>query len=180
MARGFRSTRGSLQAPKRQIGNENIGGNGVLTFGASPLATAAGSVGLQLVAPAATLVRSRGRFGVAVTVSGANTNLITGVFGMIIVSAEAFAAGLASLSTPLDDSDRAWVVWQSWSVYADGGALGESAGGAVFREYEVDSRGMRKMKAGDTLAFTVEANQDTSTTGTLVSFSYQLRFQFKL
>jgi len=180
MARGFRSSRGGLPAPKRQIGNDGFGSTAVVTMGASLTGSALAAAGFILTVPAATLVRTRGILGAAVTISGANNNIITGVFGLMIVSAEAFLAGAASVSTPLDDIERAWVVWQPFSVYADGTTLGESSGRAAFDVQHIDSRGMRKMKLDDTLAPVVECRQNDATINTVVEVTFDLRFQFKL
>ncbi len=77
MARGNRfAGRGGLQAPKRQIANDGFGGFGTLTFGASATATALGSIGAVILEPALTVVRLRGIFAAAVTVSAINTNVI--------------------------------------------------------------------------------------------------------
>ena len=181
MARGtFRGRAGGLQAPKRQIANEGFDGTATLTFGASTTATAVGSIGALITTPAATLVRTRGNFGMVVTASGTNTSLKNVVMGLTVVSEDAFAVGLTALPTPIGDVERMWQVWQAGSVYADGTASGESAGGAVFREYPIDSRGMRKVKAGNVLAVTFEGFQVSATTGTIVLVSYSLRLQLKL
>ena len=180
MARRFTSSRGRSSAPQRQIGNDGFSGFATLNFGASTVATGIGSIGLALVVPAATLVRTRGLYSLAVVASGTINQLIRCVMGVHVVSLEAFNAGLASLPTPLQDIERPWVVWQANSIYADvtGGASANAYGSA--RLASLDSRGMRKMKVNEVLAVTFEAEQLSATTGTTVVVSYDLRLQFKL
>ena len=181
MARRIVRRAAGSQAPQRQIANDGFDGTATITFGGSTVGTAQGSVGFQVLVPALTLVRTRGIFSAVVTVAGASTAIIQGAMGIIVASGESFAAGLVSLSTPMDDIERAWVVWQPFSVYADvGGAITEAAGTAAFSREAVDSRGMRKMKVNDVLSVVFEATQLVGTTGTVVKFSYNLRQQFKL
>ena len=175
--RGF--TRGGVKPPQRQIGNFATCGEVVLTFGANLRATALGTVSLLTIVAAATLVRSRGMISASVNASGSNNNTIVGVLGIIVVSVEAFTAGLASVPTPITDSGRPWVVWQPFGLYADGAALGEAATGAATTEL-FDSRGMRKLKANDVLAVVFEACQRDATTGTILHGTYAWRDQLKL
>jgi len=179
MARGFRAARGGLSAPKRQIANDGFGGLVALTFGANLTAKAIGNAGFLLVVPAATLVRTRGILGVALSASGSNFNVVTGVLGIKKVAVEAFNAGLASLSTPLEDIEGMWIVWQPFTLFAP--ATGVGAGNfGIFQKEMIDSKGMRKLKVNDVLAVTVEARQSDATTGTVIEVGYDLRMQFKL
>ena len=175
--RGF--SRGGVKPPQRQIANFATCGEVTLTFGASLRATALGTVALNTIVAAATLVRSRGLIEMALTASGSNNNTVAGVMGIIQVSVEAFTAGLASLPTPITDPARPWIVWQPFGLFADGAALGEAAQGRS--EFQLfDSRGMRKLKANDTLAVVFEACQFDATTGTVVHGTYVWRDQLKL
>jgi len=179
MARGFRGSRGGLQAPKRQIANEGVEGFATMTFGASASAVVAGTVGAALTAPAATLVRTRGLLSARVDASGASNAIITGVMGLIVVSLEAFTVGgITSLPTPIDDTERAWVVWQPFSLTATATTPDQGSFG-LFSQFPIDSRGMRKMKRDDLLAIIFEGLQVTTSTGTVVKLAYELRFQFK-
>ncbi len=174
--RGF--VRG-IKPPQRQIASFAVAGNGTITFGAALIGTIAGSVGLALTVAAGTLVRTRGSFRPALAASGSNQNVISGAFGIIVVSSEAFTAGLASLPTPLADPERDWVVWQPFTLYGDGTAQGEAATGATL-DFPFDSRGMRKMKTNDVMAPVFEAEQDDATSGTIINFAYTWRDQIKL
>ncbi len=175
--RGF--SRGGVKPPQRQIGNFATCGEAIITFGASLRGTALGTVSLLTIVAAGTLVRSRGMLTAAVQASGSNQNTIVGVLGIIVVSVEAFTAGLASIPTPITDSGRPWVVWQPFGLYADGTTLGEAATLSATSE-AFDSRGMRKLKANDVLAVVFEACQGDATTGTIINVTYAWRDQIKL
>ena len=183
MARGFVGRgRGSLPAPKRQIANDGLQGPNfaILTFGAVGTASALGSFGFLVTESAGTLVRTRGRIMVRVEASGTVNNQFTGAVGMLVVSAEAFAAGLAAISTPLDDIERAWYVYEPFAVM--GRITGSSSGNDLVSvvEFAFDSRGQRKLKQGDMLVTVVECTQRSAVTGSVLSVAYQWRSQFKL
>ena len=180
MARGFAGRgRGSLPAPKRQILNERLEGQfQALAFLATNNVTGIGTTGLVVTEGAGTLVRTRGSLSVMISVSGTVKNQIQGAFGMIVVSQEAFNAGLASLSTPFDDATRAWFVYEPITMYAVGLTPGGNDQSAQFRAV-IDSRGQRKLKEGDVLVTMIELVQRSAVTGTLIDGSYSLRFQFK-
>ena len=44
--------------------------------------------------------------------SGIADNTVRGAIGFIVTTAEAFAAGIGSLPTPLDDAENDWYVWE--------------------------------------------------------------------
>ena len=67
-------------------------------------------------------------------------------FGIRIVTPEAFAAGIASMPTPIADiGDNGWVYHRMWDLIGQGATL-ESPG--VFDRFQVDSKAMRKIQAG--------------------------------
>ena len=182
MADGFRGRgRGrALQAPKRQIANDGFGGRFFgEAFGVSLTLSAIGTVAAEILVPALTLVRTRGRISLFVRVSGAATNTFHGAFGLMIVSKEASLAGIASISTPLDDIERTWFVWQPITMYAVP-AGSQTVTQAGYFTAEIDSRGQRKMKAGDVTVAVLELIQGTATTGTIIDGTYEFRQQFKL
>jgi len=180
MARRFTRRAGGLPAPQRQIANAVPSSSfGQITFGATSRGSVQGSIGSVLIESAATLVRTRGTFSAMVNVSGTSNAIISVVFGLIVVSLEAFNAGLASIPTPLADGGRPWIVWQPLHLVATGttpdqGAFGKSA------IISFDSRGMRKMKTNEVLTVVFEADQLSGTTGTVVNCAVVYRNQFKL
>ncbi len=181
MARRFAgSRRGGLQAPKRQIANDGVdtSNSTILTIGAA----ASGSILLgrqELAIPAATVVRTRGAFGIKWRSSGVVTNTANGAFGIIVVSNEAAVAGLASIPTPMDQIENDWLVYVPFVLFADQINVGEDDVGA-YKIVDFDSRGMRKMKLGDSLQAVVEVFQRDATTGSIFDLSAQWRHQFKL
>jgi len=95
-----------------------------------------------------TIVRTRGvvsyfpSFGASLSFAGA--------FGMAVVTDRAVAAGVVSLPDPVSDSGwDGWFVWRSFAnrVEFDTAAGVELAG----RDFEVDSKAMRKMTDDETL-----------------------------
>ncbi len=181
MARGFTRRGGGLPAPKRQIANDGTDqeSGAELIFLATSLVAISNNVGFLLTVPAATVVRTRGVFRASVITAGSASTRISGAMGMIIVSENAFTAGIVSLPTPLTDTENDWFVWQPFVLHVD--ATDPSAND-VFSDFVVqfDSRGMRKMKAGDVIAIVYEAAQSLAITGTKLDLSTIFRSQFKL
>ena len=180
MARGFSSRRGSLPAPKRQIANDGVTGlnNARMTFGAALSATVLLGA-QQLAIPAATLVRTRGSLLVRVIAAGDVDDVLGGAFGLIVASNQAFAAGVASLPSPVTEIENDWVVWVPVTLNADLGSTNPLEP-AAFQRVEFDSRGMRKMKLGESLVGVFEMFQSGGTTGTIIDVVSQFRLQFKL
>ena len=183
MARRFTGRgRGSLPAPKRQIANDGLESGpsiATLTFLATTNAVAGFSVGLLTAVPAATLVRTRGELVIKVLTSGNITNQIAGAFGMIVVSENAFGAGITALPTPLVDIENDWFVYEPFALQLEANNPPQDSI-AAHRVVRFDSRGMRKLKDGDVLAMVIEANQTDATTGTVVRAAAHFRSQFKL
>ena len=118
-----------------------------------------------------TLVRSRGEVGIQPQV---NTDvIITGAYGMAVVTDQAFAAGVASLPGPLTDADwDGWAVWRSFAFQqvqldATGTLL------STIRQ-EVDSKAMRKLTDNETLVVIAESQ------ATAFEISFGVRTLFKL
>ena len=180
MARRFAGRGRSLPAPKRQIANDGVDASSAVSVAMGAVAQVKFSVGsFEVVEPALTLVRTRGSLIIAITTSGSANNIINAAFGIIVVSNEAQAAGIASLPGPLSEIENDWVVYVPICMHADLVATNPNDLGAVAR-LDFDSRGMRKMKLGETLAFVLEVAQGNATTGTQIDFATQIRNQFKL
>ncbi len=165
-------------APKRQIANEGWGGFLDTAMGANLVATDAGTLGFSFTVPAATLVRTRGVLSLQVSVWGATPNVIRGAFGLLIVSTEALGVGLAALPTPDDDVSNDWFVYQPFCLIGMAAAAATHQAASV--QIPIDSRGQRKIKAGDAIAPMVEYIQEDATAGTRILGGYYVRQQFKL
>ena len=180
MARRFAGSRGGLQAPKRQIANDGVDASntGTITMGANVLGqTTLGFV--QVNVPALTLVRTRGAFRVDLQVNGAIRTMYNGAYGIIVVSNQAVAAGIGSLPLPLEQIENDWVVYVPFCLRNEATA-GAPADLGSHLHLEFDSRGMRKLKDGESLAGVVQIAQDPVITGTVIQVGSQFRMQFKL
>ncbi len=100
-----------------------------------------------------TLMRFRGMLNVITDATA--SELQVGAFGMMLVSAQAFAAGAASIPGPSTDGFQDWPVWmpimQQSFVLSSAGF--ETNGGT--RDV-IDSKAQRKMQIGQTLAVMAE------------------------
>ncbi len=89
-----------------------------------------------------TVIRNRGQVSVIPETFTADIEIV-GAVGMIVVSEEAFAAGVASMPEPFSDGQADWLVWRSFAwryEFADNT-------GTQFPNwtFEVDSKAMRKL-----------------------------------
>ena len=105
-----------------------------------------------------TIRRTRGRFSVhSDQAVGGEPQL--GALGWIVVNDLAIAAGAASIPGPVTDaSDDGWFVWEAFASFGFNGT-----GGQLFdRSYQYDSKAMRRVQEGFTIALMVEnANATT-------------------
>ena len=165
---------GRSAAPRRQIFNQAITGE---VDGAVPLVgktNVLGSVGIASGEAPVTLVRTRGRWTaryVTFPASVANTRV---VLGMLVISADAFAAGVGSIPDPVNDPENDWFVWEPL-VLSVGTAAAE--GTLNYDIASFDSRGMRKLKLGDILVVSFGIESDVA--GGTLDMAYALRQQFK-
>ncbi len=102
----------------------------------------------------ATVVRIRGQFSVAPTVDGVDVNMI-GAFGMGFVNVVAGALGVTGVPGPHAQCDwGGWMVHQffniRWTATTDIGRAFSS------REFEIDSKAMRKFESGMSMAWIIE------------------------
>ena len=105
-----------------------------------------------------TTMRTRGILAVKPAVFTADVG-VSGAFGFAYVSDQAFAAGAASIPGPYTNASwDGWFVHQFWSFHYTVGA-GHATGPGLLDTviWEVDSKGMRKGKDGDTLVVMVES-----------------------
>ena len=163
-------------APKRQIGNAAVSAeiDGLTTT--IGIAKAVYSFGLLVTVDALTIVRTRGQFGVRVAAASSGNSIIRGVLGLIVVSSDAFAAGIGSLPGPLSDSGNDWFVWAPFTLLFDDVIANNDS--KYVTAVDFDSRGMRKMKFGQEIALILEVESDLA--GSAIDSAVALRTQFKL
>ena len=177
MARGrsFGGARG-VKPPQRQISNMSNQGevDGLTTV--IGIVKALGTFGLSTAVGAATIVRTRGSLLVRVAAAAAGDTTLRGAMGIIQVSADAFAAGVASVPGPLSDSLDDWYVWVPFTLAFDD--ITTEFDSAYFDRVAFDSRGMRKTKFGEVSAVVFEVDCDRA--GSSIDISYVYREQIKL
>jgi len=101
------------------------------------------------------VVRTRGLLSVELTASTADQEAV-GAIGFAIVSDQAEAAGAASIPGPWTDQDwDGWFLWQPWAFTFESIT---QAGVLLFsREWEIDSKAMRKFDSGNTIVVMAES-----------------------
>ncbi len=85
-----------------------------------------------------------------------------GAYGLCVVSDEALAAGAAAIPRPFDDDD--WPGWLVHGYYA--GHLEFQSGTSelvVPIQYEIDSKGMRKVRPNESIVWVGESNSSAAT-----------------
>jgi len=105
-----------------------------------------------------TLVRMRGSAFVHLDATSLQDSMIVAL-GIIIVSSEAFAAGVGSVPSPLTDMDRDWV-WHSLFVLGPAVQAAGNEGNDISRNVriDIDSKAMRKFRTDEALAFVGEGD----------------------
>ena len=176
--RGFTRSRGGIKPPQRQINNQAVCGefDGIVVTLAPTVVKALGSFGIATAVGAATIVRTRGYFNCAIVAATASS-LICGAFGIITVSADAFAAGVGSMPGPITDSGDDWYVWEP-IVLQNLATDPHEVDGRTSQLTHFDSRGMRKLKFGEVSAVVVELSATAA--GQTVDLGYSFREQSKL
>ncbi len=104
----------------------------------------------------ATIVRIRGMLSIELQTYAADLD-IAGAVGMGIVSAEAFAAGVASVPEPFTDAD--WGGWMMWRSFAHRFEFVSNTGSFFPAEWtmEIDSKAMRKVDNNEVLIIVAES-----------------------
>ena len=149
---------------KFTFGGSSISANGSVLLGTGFVATVSGL----------TIIRLRGELLVTALMNAA-TDSMRIAMGMILVSDEAFAAGVASIPSPISDIDDDWMYHQFMLVQS--GVLSGDGQGTEFR-FEVDNKAMRKFPGGKTLVAVMEAESEAGTV--VVDVQFNLRGLIKL
>jgi len=114
-----------------------------------------------------TIVRMRGWAQVQLNLATAAGDGMIGAVGIGIVSANAFAAGIASVPGP--DADAEWDGWLWHQYFHIRGVTAQSAGENIARNanadlrIEIDSKAMRKLKSNEVLFGMWETSVETGT-----------------
>ena len=131
-------------------GSTDISAAGVQILGNGVVAAGGGEL---------TIMRTRGIFDILLTSATAAGDGFTGAVGLIVVSDQAFAAGVASMPSPVNEAaNNGWFYHQFFSVHA--GAAGGLSGGPEGHQREhVDSKAMRKFDSEQTIVALIEVNE---------------------
>ena len=114
------------------------------------------SGGLSFTQPA-TLLRFRGYVSAFMGESGATVaDRMIMTFGLMIMSTDAFTAGPASLPDPATEPEFPWIWWNELGLHTEV-ASGAEAWGVQALRIELDSKAMRKIKPGETVALIVQS-----------------------
>ena len=133
-----------------------------------------------------TIVRMRGELLVYLTLAAAVNEGVVGAAGILLVSDEAFAAGVASIPTPLDDVDfDEWIWYKTFSLKAASVIAGGASTDAdhmlsvsAAARFEIDSKAMRKFPVGKSLVAVMEVIEQG--TGASITANIQTRTLVKL
>ncbi len=114
-----------------------------------------GGAGLAFT-EASTILRMIGEYMIAPTTAPTIADQCTLTVGIAVVSADAFAAGGASLPDPSGSPEFPWLFWKSHIFRALAGTLDPGDQLPVSVRAEFDIRSMRKVKGREALAVVVE------------------------
>ena len=136
-------------------------GTAVLLFGLVP-----SNSGIDL-----TIVRNRGLFTITSDQAAASETQ-RGVVGAVLVSDDAFAAGVGSMPAPISDPDQDWLLYEPFSeqfLFGDGTGFNSDAE----RRYAYDSKAKRVWQGtGYTLAFICQSQAGSA--GLIISMTNSL------
>jgi len=142
MPRGFRSTRRKDYSWVGWAGGGGVGSDA----SATPI-----SLGEAQVTQ--TCVRIRGQIIASIDGPVDGDRVVVNA-GIIIVSADAFAAGSASMPSPTSDLDAPWSWFGTMLLMAQEAVA--TADGQNWARLEIDSKAMRRMKTNETAALLVQ------------------------
>jgi len=112
-----------------------------------------GTTGATFAAPG-TITRVRGRVGVVLDATAVGESAMI-LCGLIVVTEDAFAGGIAPELASAGDDEGSWI-WQG-ALYVNSGAEAAVATDALSHTIEIDTKAMRRVKSRDVLAFVFQA-----------------------
>ena len=175
MARFARRSSNLRRGPRRVT--EWVGGENVLS---APTGLSENSTTIHMVQtapPVGTIIRCRGYFK-GFTDQNTDTQTPFGAIGIAVVTANAFAAGVAAIPAPYSDSgSEKWLYHAYWGSHIQ--RAGAASGDGVtlqIADIEIDSKAMRKVTGDDVIVFMVE-NQSALDA---MLYLFNVRMLFKL
>ena len=172
---GVRRGRSFSSAPRRQTSWTAGPGDGTISDHTVSLSTgskAIWSTGLVPLVEGLTIGRIRGELLVYLKSATAQVDGFVGAAGILLVSDEAFAAGVASIPGPITDLDfNDWMWFQMFSIKS-GGAIAAAAATdedqinatVAAARYPIDSKAMRKFPVGKVMVGVIEVLESLNAT----------------
>ncbi len=165
-SRGLRFPSRSAGLKRRTAWDDGTGGTTQTAFSGS--ASIFVGSGLQPTVDGLTIIRWRGYFKVYLTLVTSVNDGFAGAFGIGIVKAPAFAAGIASVPTPLTEaSSEDWLYHQFFSIHGPVVSSTDLGSAATVFETEIDSKAMRKVNVDDRLYAAAEFLETGTATGVM-------------
>ena len=155
-----------VRPAKRRVAWEGFTGSS-LAQGAGSFVTTAVSEAVLEARPSPTIVRTRGEFWCKSQTSAVNSRVTA---GLIVVTAKALAAGVASLPTPSTDVGSDWF-W--WDEYVVAWQTGEPISSGYARRV-IDSRAMRKVGLNQVVVMVVEVASISGTPSVDIAFGARI------
>ena len=168
-ARSFGGSRPQRRKSSWELGP---GGSTLLSLVATTNGVLVGSFA-QLVRDGHTLVRIRGAFR-GFTVAGGALGSFIGAFGIGIATEQAMAVGAGALDMPFDEqAGEDWLFWRPIQFFLP--AIGDEGVNGTVVEFEVDTKAMRKLSAGDAI-YAAIAGVETNTINLEIAFDSRALF----
>jgi len=166
--------RSVVRGPKRQTTWIGPADQGYLAVGAGAKVLIASFDPFAAGLPKPTVVRTRGNVSIRQGTGIIVDTEIVGAFGLAVVSDQAFTIGITAIPGPFNDSGwDGWFVWGSFSIAYE--AVGTSETLLMTdRQFEVDSKAMRKVTENETIVLVAESQ------GVALRASMPLRMLMKL
>ncbi len=143
------------------------GGDDIATLDSVAIATTTTVIlgaGVTPVGQPLTVIRLHGFLELVMTQGTSAADGMNWAFGVGVVTADAFAAGVASVPNPFDD-----IAWNGWMVHKMGGLHTPIAGVATNRpdsnqSIEIDSKSMRKLNLNEVMFASMQTGEQGAAT----------------
>jgi len=116
-----------------------------------------------------TMVRMRGYVQAHFDATKQLDDRIVLTFGFGLFSTDAVTLGATALPDPSDEKEFPWLWWNQMALESEISAAGEGTWGMNAQRIDVDSKAMRKVKPGQSLAWVVQATDLAGAPVTLVT-----------
>ncbi len=117
----------------------------------------------------ATILRFRGRLQMQFDATQQAGDEMVLTFGLGVISSDAFDAGGGSVPDPAGEPEYPWLWWGAFHLHSEL-TLGQNQWGTNNQVVDVDSKAMRKIKPGQSLAWVVQSVAITGAPETLIDF----------